>query len=155
MILQPGEINLKVPSDSGYLELIRIFVVQLAQKIGFEDDAIDQIELAVDEACTNVVKYAYEGRDDLRLDVTLQVDKQKLTVKICDYGIGFDPNAVERPEMKAYLAEFRTGGLGIYLMNTLMDEVSYDIEPGVKTEVRMTKYLQPIFPTEEIEAKAA
>ncbi len=142
MVLNPGEIKLNIPSESGYLELIRTFVVQLADRLGFDEDSVDQIELAVDEACTNVVKYAYQevGREN-KLDVTLEVEPKKLTVIISDFGVGFDPACIETPEMKTYLSEFRSGGLGIYLMQTLMDEVSYDIEPGVKTEVKMTKYI--------------
>ena len=91
MILNPGEIKLNIPSESGYLELIRTFVVQLADRLGFDDDSVDQIELAVDEACTNVVKYAYQevGREN-KLDVTLEVEPKRLTVIISDYGVGFD-----------------------------------------------------------------
>ena len=156
MIINPGVIQLQIPSESGYLELIRTFVVQLANRLGFDDDAADQIELAVDEACTNVVKYAYQ-QDGVEnsLDVTLEAGKKKLTVIIRDHGIGFNPSCIETPEMRTYLSEYRSGGLGIYLMKTLMDEVSYDIEPGVKTEVKMTKYIPSILDSaEELSAAA-
>ena len=48
---------------------------------------------------------------------------------------------IVHPNMEKYLAEYRSGGLGIYMMKTLMDEVSYAVEPGIKTEVKMVKYL--------------
>lgn len=142
MMANPGEIFIQVPSDSSYLELIRTFIVQLMTKVGFSVEDTDQIELAVDEACTNVVKYAY--RDEItglsKIDLLITIDNQKTTIVVRDHGQGFDVANVPEPDMEKYLAEFRSGGLGIYLMKSLMDEVSYEIQPGIKTEVRMTKY---------------
>jgi serine/threonine-protein kinase RsbW len=72
--------------------------------------------------------------------VAIQIDYQKLTLLVTDHGKGFDPGLIKAPDMKKYLAELRVGGLGIYLMRTLMDEVDYDIKPGVRNQVKMVKY---------------
>ncbi len=135
------EYNLRIPSQTENLEVIRDFVSGVAQKVGFDADEIHKIELAVDEACTNVIEHAYKDRKNQDIDIAVKIDYQKLTVVVTDHGDTFQPHDVKLPDMKKYLAELRVGGLGIYLMKTLMDEVNYKIEPGVKNEVHMSKYL--------------
>jgi serine/threonine-protein kinase RsbW len=135
------EFRLRVPSRTDNLDLIRIFVGKVAEKVGFQSDEVDKIELACDEACTNVVKHAYKREESAKsLDVAIKIDYQKLTIIVTDHGKSFDPGSVIMPKMKEYLAELRVGGLGIYLMRKLMDEVNYDIQPGVKNQVKMVKY---------------
>jgi len=135
------EYQLKIPSQTENLELIRDFVSKVAQKVGFSDKDVGKIELACDEACTNVIKHAYNSKNGKnRLDVLVRVNFDKLTLVVTDHGKGFDPKAVQMPDMKEYLAELKVGGLGVYLIRTLMDEVDYDINPGVKNQVKMVKY---------------
>lgn len=137
----PVEYKLLIPSQTDNLELIRSFVGSVAEKVGFGDEDVGKIELACDEACTNVIKHAYGGEHaDKALDILIKIDYQKFTIIVTDHGKGFNPNQVEMPDLKEYLAELRVGGLGIYLMKTLMDEVDYDIKPGVHNQVKMVKY---------------
>ena len=133
--------NLKAPCSSDSLEIIRKFVIDISNKIGISSDSINKIELAVDEACSNVVKHAYDSSSNRSIMVEVKTDHEKMTIKIKDTGKGFDPDNVEELDMKKYLSEYRTGGLGIHLMRTLMDVVSYNIKPGVSNQVVMTKYL--------------
>ena len=102
---------------------------------------MDKIRIAVDEACSNVIQHAYEKEGENHIGIIFKIDYQKLAIIVADRGKGFDAKSIELPEMEAYLAELRVGGLGIYLMKTLMDEVDYSIQPGVRNEVRMVKYL--------------
>jgi serine/threonine-protein kinase RsbW len=132
--------TLKIPSQTDNLELIRNFVAGIAQKVGFNEEESNKIELAVDEACTNVIEHAYQHDESRDIDIAIKIDYNKLTVVVTDRGQSFEFEEVEMPDMKSYLAELRVGGLGIYLMKTLMDEVDYRSRPGVKNEVRMVKY---------------
>ena len=132
--------ELKIPSQTDNLELIRDFIAKVSGKVGFGEEEVDKIRIAVDEACTNVIKHAYEKEGEDHIGIIIKIDYQKLTIVITDRGKGFDPQAIQLPQMEAYLAELRVGGLGIYLMKTLMDEVNYSIQPGVRNEVRMVKY---------------
>ena len=135
------EYQLRIPSQTDNLELIREFVSRVADKVGFNEDDIGKIELACDEACTNVIKHAYDRKNGKKsLDVLIKVDFDKFILVVTDHGKGFDPKKIKLPHMDEYLAELKVGGLGIYLMKTLMDEVDYDIQPGVKNQVRMVKY---------------
>jgi len=136
------EYNLRIPSETDNLELIRGFVAKVAEKVGFCTEEVSKIELACDEACTNVMKHAYDKKaKNSSLDVLIKIDYQKFTLIVTDHGKGFDPNSFKISDLKEYLAELKVGGLGIYLMRTLMDEVDYDIKPGVQNQVRMVKYL--------------
>jgi len=136
------EYQLRIPSETDNLELIREFVTKVADKVGFNSDDVGKIELACDEACTNVIKHAYALKNNGKqsLDVLIQIDFDKFTLIVTDHGKGFDPNSIEIPNMKEYLAQLKVGGLGIYLMKTLMDEVDYQMQPGVKNQVKMVKY---------------
>ena len=133
--------QLKVLSQTDNLELIREFVSKIAQKIGLNDTDINKIELAVDEACANVIQHAYDPTAKFRpLHVAIEVDYQKLTVIVTDQGKGFDFSKIRPIEMSQYLAEMKVGGLGIHLIKSLMDEVEFEVHPGKKNQVRMVKY---------------
>jgi len=132
--------HLKIPSQTDNLDLIRNFVAGIAKKVGFNAEDVNKIELAVDEACTNVIEHAYHHNENKNIDIAIKIDYQKLSVVVTDKGMSFRMEEVKMPDMKTYLAELRVGGLGVYLMKTLMDEVDYQSQPGVKNEVRMVKY---------------
>jgi serine/threonine-protein kinase RsbW len=137
------EYRLRIPSETDNLELIREFVTKVADKVGFNSDDVGKIELACDEACTNVIKHAYasdQNNGTKSLDIMIKIDFDKFTLIVTDHGKGFDPDSVKIPDMQEYLAQLKVGGLGIYLMKTLMDEVDYQIHPGIKNQVKMVKY---------------
>ena len=130
-----------MPSQSDNLSIIREVVAKVAGIVGFDSDDISKIELAVDEACANVIKHAYGKNSGQTIDVQIKTDNKKLMVIVSDKGKGFKPENLQFPDMKEYLSEMRVGGLGIYLIETLMDKVDFDVRPGVKNQVKMIKYL--------------
>jgi anti-sigma regulatory factor (Ser/Thr protein kinase) len=65
-----------------------------------------------------------------------------MKITITDKGRGFDITKLKDPDVEKFIKESRHGGLGIYLIKTLMDEVDYEFNPGVKNQVQLTKYLQ-------------
>jgi len=134
------QFELKIPNQTDNLELIRDFIGKVSGKVGFGEDDINKICIAVDEACTNVIKHAYEQEGEDHIGIIIKIDYSKLTIVVTDRGKGFDPKSMELPDMNDYFAELRVGGLGIYLMKTLMDEVNYTIKPGVGNEVCMVKH---------------
>jgi len=132
--------NIRFPSKTDNLEVIREFINSVAQKGGFDEDISDQIALAVDEACTNVIKHAHNYDSRRMIDVTVRMDKEKIEIVIIDKGKGFDPSKLSRPDLQKYIHEAKMGGLGIHLMRTLMDEVNYEFQPGAKNQVALVKY---------------
>ena len=133
--------TLKIDSKTDQLVAVREFVSQAAYASGFNDEDVSKIALAVDEACTNVIKHAYRFERDKKITISVQADHGKFEISIVDNGKQFDPSKVEAPDMKEYLSTYRRGGLGVYLMKSLMDKVEYDIEPGKRNQVRLTKHI--------------
>ncbi len=133
--------TIHIESRTDRLIAVREFVSASARKFGFSDEEVSKIALAVDEACTNVIKHAYKFDPTKDITVTIRPRGRTFEVSIKDTGREFDPGEIMAPDMKEYLTHYRRGGLGIYLMKSLMDKVEYDIEPGKKNEVRLTKYL--------------
>lgn len=132
--------RLKIPGKTENLELIRTFVAKIAEQSGFSEDDIYKIELAVDEACANVIKHAYKGDRKNNIHLVVELDLKKMTIIITDHGVGFDVEKVLKRDMDEYLAKMKVGGLGIHLIRTLMDDAEFKSTPGEKTEVKMTKY---------------
>lgn len=133
--------TIHIESRTERLIAVRDFVSEAAREFGFTDDDVNKIALAVDEACTNVIKHAYRFAPDRDIAVTVRPHNAAFEVAIRDTGTGFDPTDVHAPDMQDYFAHFRKGGLGVYLMKRLMDKVEYDIDPGKQNEVRLIKYL--------------
>lgn len=135
--------KLQVEALSDNLDVIRNFVVRIAREMGFSEEALYDIEVAVDEAASNVIKHAYPGSNHRQKPLTVVVRKNKgqLVVSIQDKGKGFDPNKVQEPHIEEYLKTMKRGGLGLYLIKQLMDEVTFRMRPGVKNEIIMKKRL--------------
>lgn len=133
--------QLKLPSQPENLALIRDLVSKVAAKVGFSADEASKIELAVDEACTNVIKHAYGNNSDQTIDVQIKIEKDKLVITVSDKGKGFDPSKIKLPDLGESIKVGKKGGLGICLIKTLMDKVDFQIKPGYKNQVKMVKYI--------------
>ena len=112
-------IEIRVPAKSQYVSVIRLTISGLAMRVGFTYDEIEDLKIATSEAVTNVVHHAYKANEDGEVE--------EVKSKIGPYHE--DEN----------VALLREGGLGIFLMETLMDEVKLTNEGGVT--VFMTKYV--------------
>lgn len=134
--------NLQVPSSTENLALIREFVTSVGRQATLSDEEITQLELAVDEACANVIEHAYGH--DITKDVSVRAtfDDEKLLISVIDEGRGFDPGNVQQDSVEELVHARKSGGLGIRLIRTLMDEVRYEIVPGQKNELHMTKRIK-------------
>lgn len=119
--------QIKFPARFEYLNEIRDFVGQKARDARFTDKDVYSIQLAADEGASNIIEHAYAGYSDAYLELTCDYDNNKLTITLLDHGKSFDISKVENPDVKTDLSKRRIGGLGIYLMRKLMDEVRYEI----------------------------
>lgn len=133
-------LSTSIKSDTGQLETVRAFVESAARDFGFGDDDIANIVLAVDEACTNIIKHAYSGSSNGEIVIDINRKGKTFSIHIKDNGKPFDPEGIEPPNLRKHLTEFRRGGLGVYLMRRLMDKVEYAIQPGKPNEVTLVKY---------------
>jgi serine/threonine-protein kinase RsbW len=135
--------TLNIESRTDRLIAVREFVSVAARRFGFTEEDVSKIALAVDEACTNIIKHAYKFDPSKKITVIVAGRNGAFEILIQDSGKEFDPTMIQTPDMKEYLAHYRHGGLGVYLMKSLMDKVEYNITPGQKNEVKLTKFLHP------------
>jgi anti-sigma regulatory factor (Ser/Thr protein kinase) len=122
-----------------FLDEIREFVGDIARAGGFGDKDIYNIQLAADEAASNIIEHAYDGVSDGLLELSCGVKGNTITIILVDHGESFDPSEVPMPDLKADLSERKIGGLGIFLMRKLMDEVRYEVKPNKNNVLTMTK----------------
>ena len=114
------------PAKFEFLDEIRELVAQVAREGGFTEKEIYSLQLAADEAASNIIEHAYEGVSNAIVDITCDMYGDAMTITMRDIGRPFDPSKIKQPNLKANLAERQIGGLGVYLMRKLMDEVRYE-----------------------------
>ncbi len=100
-----------------------------AQAAGFDVKAVNQIQLAAEEAIVNVINYAYPSGTG-EIEIGCSSEKGRLTIEITDSGNPFNPLSMPEPNINAPLEDRRIGGLGVYMYRRLMDKVEYRREKG-------------------------
>jgi serine/threonine-protein kinase RsbW len=128
-------------STTSALAGVREFVDELAISFGFGEKEVSEITLAVDEACTNVIKHAYKGNPNTEFEVRILASGVEFQVVVRDWGAGFKPEEVPVPNIKDKFKKHKAGGLGIFLMRKLMDTVEYQGRDA-SNEVRLVRYLR-------------
>lgn len=118
--------NLKVEARLEYVRQACEFVLKVAEEAGFDPRAAYHIEIAVDEACTNIVEHGFlkTGEEGV-IEVTTQFDGRCLTVAISDNSPPFDPTAQAKVDTQSEGYKREPGGWGIHFVRQLMDDVSY------------------------------
>ena len=133
--------QLIVPGRFESLTAIAAFITQAAREAGLNDDEVFHVEMAVDEACSNIIEHTYaveSGNIDLACAYPAS---GQIEVVIRDSGQPFDPNEVPAPNVGAPtdLGSLNEGGLGLYFMRKLMDEVRFEFVPGQGNTLTMIK----------------
>ncbi len=140
MKTQPQNISKRIASRTESLVEVREFVDTAARAFGFSEEDVANIILAVDEACTNIIKHAYQYAADQEIEISIFPTTRSFEIRIYDNGKAFDPSLIRTPDLKDHIGHKRRGGLGVYLMKRLMDKVEYNFIPGKRNEVRLIKY---------------
>lgn len=129
-------VKLSLPSHPRFLGLIRMAISQVAKEMKFGKKEVENIVLAVDEACTNVIKYAYRHRYDQRIIITAEDKDDRLEVSIRDFGKKAKPGSLRHRSLK----DVKPGGLGIFFIKKIMNEVRYDTSSKIGTTLQLVKY---------------
>jgi len=117
--------KLVVSAKLANLDKLIDFIAEGAKNAGFDEKSITQIKLASEEIIVNVMSYAYgEKEGDIEVSYTFH-DDGTMEIEIADWGVAFDPLSLPEPDVSAPLKERKIGGLGIYLVRKVMDEVRY------------------------------
>ena len=136
-------IEMKFPSSAEYVGLIRLTLSGVLSRAGATYDDIEDSKIAVSEAVTNAVKHAYSENESGEVSVGFAVYSDKVEIIVADNGHSYDKKKIKE-ELGPYNEDdnidyLREGGLGLFLIETLMDKVSFKKEPGVT--ISMTKYI--------------
>ncbi len=97
----------------------------MAETAGFPEPTTERIALAVDEATTNVIEHAYRGAPDREIELRMEDRGPDFRVELVDTGERVDPRTVPRVDLERYASERKTGGLGMHLMEKIMDSVTF------------------------------
>lgn len=124
-----NETHLRIAAVPHQVPVACRFVAEAAGRAGLDEHAVYHCQLAVDEACTNIVEHAYQMQGEHQIiDIVCQTAAGRFTIIILDDGPAFDPLSQPDPNPNAPLEERTGGGWGIHFIKKLMDEVSYSRE---------------------------
>lgn len=130
--------RITVNASTENLSEVREFVANHAKEEGFTSQQVSDLQLAVDEAYTNIIKHAYKNNSHEDVEINLTFDPDKLCISLFDSGNSFEPDNYNIPDIRKKIKERKRGGMGVYLIHQLMDSVSYHQNPD-KNEIRLCK----------------
>jgi serine/threonine-protein kinase RsbW len=129
-------IELQIPSELGYEKVVMSTAACLAEKMGFAPDKVEDLKTAVSEACTNAIEHGNGLNPQVEVAIIFMLETTDLKVKIIDHGQKplpqTPPDRSERPDYR---------GWGLYLIQSLMDQVEFKSEPG-RNELQLTYQLK-------------
>ena len=126
--------SITVPANDVDTAPIVEFVKQELSHYDCPSHALYQIEVAIEEILVNIVKYAgLSDTDGVEIRCEVLDDPLRVVVQFLDEGIPFDPLAKDDPDISAKALMEREGGLGIFMVKKMMDDVSYEYESGKNT----------------------
>ncbi len=126
-------IKMEITANPEYVSIIRLTTSGIANKVGFCIDDIEDLKVAISEACTNAIKHSLDDR----FTIIYSIIENGLTIEIIDNGKGYDTSAVSNPDIE----NLKESGMGLFIIESLMDEVSIESQEGKGTSIKMTKYL--------------
>lgn len=132
-------LKFSIPGKPEYVGMVRLAISSLANCAGFDIEAIEDIKVAVSEACTNVVCHGVANFCEC-YEVSCEVGDDKIIISVMDQAGGYDLTRYQLPT----LDDPKEGGLGIFIIRALMDEVDILSELGSGTSIKMVKYISHI-----------
>lgn len=136
-VKQNDEIRLSVPSKPEYVGVIRLTLAAIASRIGFDVEKIEDMKVAVAEACTNAIVHGCGCGQESKFNIDFVLTGEKITISVYDEGVGCQVDNIQEPD----LSKPKEGGLGIFIIKSLMDDVEIKSEKGKGMMIKMIKYL--------------
>ena len=133
--------RLTITNDLAYLAQVRELVRSGVQRGEFPAHYLNRLQIAVDEAVTNIIEHGYarQPRGSATIDLTVQVSAEAFLIEIIDQGAAFDPRSLSDVDIAAHAASGRSGGLGVFLMRKIMDRVDYRHQTGQPNRLLLVK----------------
>ena len=134
--------SLTVDSRLERLGEISDFIEGAASRCGMDEHQVYDVQMAVDEACSNVIEHAYGGKRTGKINLVCEKRGNDFVVTIHDSGKPFNPDQVEQPKTNAPLSERNIGGLGLFFIHKLMDRVKFDFSSGRGNTLTLVKKIK-------------
>jgi serine/threonine-protein kinase RsbW len=115
------------------------FVTVFAQQAGLDNGSAYQVQLAVDEACSNIIEHGYGGEGKGEIHITCMDIGEGIKIIVRDWGKSFDPLSIEDPDVDVPLEELKMRGAGLFFMRNIMDEVKFDFDMSEGNVLTMVK----------------
>ena len=128
--------RVEIESETQNLAFVRKELRSFLEQTGFPAKTLESILVAIGEACTNSIRHAYQGEKGHKIQVSAEDLGDKVVFKIRDYGQQIDLTKLKTPE----LPPKKGGGLGVYFMQTIMDELKYNTHLEQGNELVLTKH---------------
>jgi serine/threonine-protein kinase RsbW len=129
--------TITIPSHPKYLSIVRAVSGKIAEFSGMTANEIEDVKLAVDEACSNVIKHAYKGDFNQKIILRFKISSRGFEVTIDDNGIKVNPKAVIGRDF----SDIRPGGLGIHFIKKVFDIFVFDEKKKKGNRLRLIKHL--------------
>lgn len=133
--------HLTISNDHAYLSQVRDLVSRGVSVGDFPGHYLNRLQIAVDEAVTNIIEHGYAGhpRGSAHIEITVDVDTERFRIQIIDNGMSFDPNQMTDVDIQSHVAAGKAGGLGVFLMRKIMDQVDYQYQSGKMNQLTLVK----------------
>lgn len=124
--------KLNIPNKREYVTSARLAATSVAGIHNYDIEKIDDIRMAVGEACNNVVLHS---RGSKSIDIVIEVNDELMKISVSDKGGGFEPGEIKNPDPE----EYEGSGLGLFIIDALMDGLEVESQEDKGTTIRMIK----------------
>lgn len=136
-------VQLSIPASSEFIAVARLAVSGVAARMNFTIEDIEDIKVAVSEACTNAIQHAYLDPENHQIDIVFKLNESQLEISVTDNGKGFNTENIESEKTKGTNTEMFGLGLGLVFIQSLMDDAQIRSEQGKGTTLTMLKNKTP------------
>lgn len=133
------QVKLSIPCVAEYVGIVRLAISGIAARMSFPVEDVEDLKIAISEACSNCVQYAYEDGTKNVIDIHCHIHSDKLVIEVIDTGQGFDYSLVESNQKKPS-SEINLG-LGLTFIKNLMDDMKVDSKIGEGSIVTLVKFI--------------
>jgi serine/threonine-protein kinase RsbW len=127
-----------IPSHPKYLSVVRTVTVKIGQLYEINETVLEDIKLAIDEACTNIIKHAYQGDTSKKIILKYKISQKNFKVIIEDNGIKSNINLMKGRNLE----DIRPGGLGIHLIKRVFDIFEFDEKKRKGNRLKLIKHIK-------------
>jgi anti-sigma regulatory factor (Ser/Thr protein kinase) len=135
-------ISFTIPNKLDYLDTAQFFVREVARTIGFKGNSLNQIDIAMEEAVANIMKHAYDAEESKTFDIICKKIPEGIEIILKEMGMPFDPSRIAKFNLTKNLDDLSTEGLGVYMIQKVMDDLSFHNLGHQGKETHMIKYLR-------------